>query len=59
MSVIQLKGCDMKIGFFQFAPRFGERDENLRTVARALENASAHLLVLPELFIKKSWKKNI
>jgi predicted amidohydrolase len=40
----------MKIGFFQFAPRFGERDENLRKVAAAVQNASLNLLVLPELF---------
>ena len=40
----------MKIGFFQFAPQFGKRRENLKTVADALANVSLDLLVLPELF---------
>ncbi len=40
----------MKIGFFQFAPQFGKRRENLQTVAEALAQVSLDLLVLPELF---------
>jgi predicted amidohydrolase len=40
----------MKIGFFQFAPQFGKRRENLKAVADALAQVSIDLLVLPELF---------
>ncbi|MBI1743416.1 hypothetical protein HYR54_10190 [Candidatus Acetothermia bacterium] len=40
----------MKIGFFQFAPQFGKRRENLKAVAEVLANVSVDLLVLPELF---------
>ncbi len=40
----------MKIGFVQTNPIFGERDKNLaRTIELIKENASADLLVLPEL----------
>jgi predicted amidohydrolase len=40
----------MKIGFYQFAPEFGKRRENLKAVADAVANVSLDLLVLPELF---------
>jgi len=39
----------MRIGFFQFAPRFGEPQRNLATIAAALEGCRAELLVVPEL----------
>ena len=39
----------MRIGLFQFAPRFGQPKANLRTVTAALSKASADLVVLPEL----------
>ncbi|MCF8079517.1 MAG: hypothetical protein K9K88_09580 [Desulfobacterales bacterium] len=38
-----------KVGFFQFAPRFGKIEENLSTVAGALADTDADLIVLPEL----------
>jgi len=38
-----------KVGFFQFAPRFGRIKENLSTVAEALAHTEADLIVLPEL----------
>jgi len=40
----------MQIGFFQFAPRFGEVSHNLDRVAETLDQADADLIVLPELF---------
>jgi len=39
----------VRIGFFQFAPRFGRPDENCRAVVRALGGVDAELIVLPEL----------
>jgi predicted amidohydrolase len=39
----------MQIGFFQFAPRFGEVDRNLSDLADALSGAPADLVVAPEL----------
>lgn len=39
----------MRIGFYQFAPRFGEPQANLAQIAEALEGARADLIVLPEL----------
>lgn len=38
-----------KIGFFQFAPRFGQVKENLSSVLQALAHTDADLIVLPEL----------
>jgi predicted amidohydrolase len=38
-----------KIGFYQFYPAFGKINVNLEQVIRALENAEADLIVLPEL----------
>jgi len=39
----------VRVGFFQFAPRFGRPDENCRVVVRALRGVDADLIVLPEL----------
>jgi predicted amidohydrolase len=39
----------MRIGFFQFAPRFGEVDQNLDSLAQAVRSADADLVVAPEL----------
>ena len=40
----------MRIGFYQYKPQFGEVAKNLDTVAAALEQAEADLIVLPEFF---------
>ena len=40
----------MKAGLYQFNPIFGEKDENLKEVARVLKGADMDLLVLPEFF---------
>jgi predicted amidohydrolase len=40
----------MLVGFFQFAPRFGEVSHNLDQVVEKLDQADADLIVLPELF---------
>ncbi len=40
----------MKIGFVQFCPRFGNKDDNLRRVEEMVRSTEADLLVLPELF---------
>ena len=39
----------MRVGFYQFAPRFGRPEENAQAVAAALREAGADLLVAPEL----------
>ncbi len=39
----------MRVGFYQFHPLYGEIEKNLARVLRALEGASASLIVLPEL----------
>ncbi|MCD4846724.1 MAG: acyltransferase [Candidatus Aegiribacteria sp.] len=39
----------VKVGYFQFAPVFGEKEENLNTVLSALNDVNADLIVLPEL----------
>ncbi len=39
----------MRIGYYQFAPEFGDVETNLMHIALALENVDADLLVLPEL----------
>lgn len=39
----------MKVGFFQFAPRFGEVQHNLNVILKAIEEFSGDLLVFPEL----------
>ena len=38
-----------EIGFYQFHPTFGQVNENLAQVVRALERVTADLIVLPEL----------
>ncbi len=40
----------MKVGFFQFSPRWGRKDDNLERTIDAIRGAEADLLVLPELF---------
>jgi predicted amidohydrolase len=40
----------MRAGFFQFEPVFGDREQNIDRVVRALANTDADLMVLPELF---------
>lgn len=39
----------MRIGYYQFRPRFGRVSQNLLTVTTALRDAEADLVVLPEL----------
>ena len=39
----------MRVGFFQFAPRFGEVSHNLDKIVETLDQADADLIVLPEL----------
>lgn len=39
----------IRIGFFQFAPRFGRVDDNLDRVTAALGKVRADIMVLPEL----------
>jgi predicted amidohydrolase len=39
----------MRIGFFQFAPRFGRVDHNLEALAAAVSGVQADLVVAPEL----------
>ena len=39
----------MKVGFFQFAPKFGEIQHNLNVILQAIEEFSVDLLVFPEL----------
>ena len=39
----------MRVGYFQFAPRFGEAETNLSKVLSGLQEAEADLIVLPEL----------
>ncbi len=40
----------MRVGFYQFAPAFGEVKRNLDAVATRLEQVRCDLMVLPELF---------
>ena len=40
----------MKVGFMQFSPLFGRKEENVERVIDSLRGAKADLLVLPELF---------
>jgi predicted amidohydrolase len=50
----------MRIGIYQFAPRFGKKKENLDRIESALQKSDADLIVLPELcttgyqFVSKS-----
>jgi predicted amidohydrolase len=39
----------MRIGFFQFAPRFGQVDHNLEALAAVVSGVQADLVVAPEL----------
>jgi predicted amidohydrolase len=40
----------MKAGFYQFAPVFGKKDENIKKVLSVLSDTEADLIVLPEFF---------
>jgi predicted amidohydrolase len=40
----------VKVGFMQFSPLFGRKEENIERVINSLRGAKADLLVLPELF---------
>ncbi len=39
----------MRVGYYQFAPAFGEVSRNLDTIVETLDQADADLIVLPEL----------
>ena len=39
----------MRVGFFQFAPLFGEVSHNLDKIVDTLDQTDADLIVLPEL----------
>ena len=39
----------MKVGVYQFAPAWGEKERNLRKIQKAVQRTEAGLLVLPEL----------
>lgn len=39
----------MKVGFYQFNPKFLETEYNLETISKALRKVNADLMVLPEL----------
>ena len=40
----------MKVGFYQYNPVFGKKEENVRRVLSAIRDTDADLLVLPEFF---------
>ncbi|MFH1421328.1 MAG: nitrilase-related carbon-nitrogen hydrolase, partial [Planctomycetota bacterium] len=40
----------MKIGIFQFSPRFGQVTENIKRVTSAIGRKKMNILILPELF---------
>jgi predicted amidohydrolase len=42
-------GAIMNVGFFQFAPQFGETQRNLESMVQAIDSFQGHLLVFPEL----------
>lgn len=48
----------LKIGFFQFAPKFGDIAYNLSKVLSALGNSTADIIVLPELAFTGYFFKN-
>ena len=41
---------DMKVGYIQTSPLFGEKDKNFEQVNSLILNKKADILVLPELF---------
>lgn len=49
MAGPRVANTPVRVGFLQFAPRFGRVAENLKRVCAALRRASADLVVLPEL----------
>jgi predicted amidohydrolase len=44
------KGARVKVGFFQFSPVLGKKDENVERAISSIRGAKADLLILPELF---------
>ncbi|MFH1453440.1 MAG: nitrilase-related carbon-nitrogen hydrolase [Armatimonadota bacterium] len=40
----------MKVGFYQFNPEFGKKQENINKVKKTFEKTEADLIVLPEFF---------
>jgi predicted amidohydrolase len=44
------KGAVVKVGYMQFSPLLGRKEENVERVISSLRGAKADLLVLPELF---------
>lgn len=40
----------MKVGFYQFSPLFGKKEENLKKVSSVINDTDLELLVLPEFF---------
>ena len=44
-----MKNDMLRVGFFQFAPKFGEVAANLSKIVSALRGAEADIIVLPEL----------
>jgi predicted amidohydrolase len=40
----------MRVGFYQFNPIFGKKDENIKKVLSAINDVKLELLVLPEFF---------
>ena len=45
-----MNGHEMKAGFYQFSPAFGNKDGNLKKVMSAVKDADLDLIVLPEFF---------
>jgi predicted amidohydrolase len=44
------KGAAVNVGFMQFSPLFGRKEDNVERATNAIRGAKADLLVLPELF---------
>ena len=49
----------IKAGFFQFSPLFGEVQKNLNRIIKTISNASADLIVLPELHFQGIISKTV
>ena len=39
----------MRLGFYQFAPEFGQVEANVKHISAVLKSADAELIVFPEL----------
>lgn len=48
----------LKVGYLQFAPKFGDRENNLKTVLNLLKPVRADVMVLPELAFTGYYFKN-